>query len=246
MANGLCKIKRIMATFPLQPEPSPQGQLREHFHRQLADLQDTVLEMTSMVDRAIERSLSALVNRDVALAKIVIDEDQVINQMGYRIQDQCVELLARQSPLAGDLRLIVSVSALANELERMGDHAEGNAKIVVMMQDEPLVKPLVDIPIMAEKARAMMNKAIQAFLDKDIETSYVVGTEDDEVDTLYDLIYGDLIQVMISDPTKIEPATRLLWVAHNLERIGDRATNIAERTVYTVTGELPQMDVSRY
>ncbi|MBT5774242.1 MAG: phosphate signaling complex protein PhoU [Dehalococcoidia bacterium] len=235
-----------MVTSQPQPEPPPQGHLREHFHRQLAELQDTVLEMTSMVDRAIERSLSALVNRDVPLAEAVIKEDRLVNEIGYRIQNQCVELLARQSPLAGDLRLVVSVSALATELERMADHAEGNAKIVVMMQNEPLVKPLVDIPIMAEKARAMMNKAIQAFLDKDLDAAHEVDADDDEVDTLYDLIYGDLIQVMVNDPSKIEAATRLLWVAHNLERIGDRATNIAERTVYTVTGQLPQMDVSSY
>jgi len=235
-----------MVTSQPQPEPHPPGELREHFHRQLAALQDTVLEMTSMVDRAIQRSLSALVNRDVPLAELVVGEDRLVNEIGYRIQNQSVELLARQSPLAGELRLVVSVSALATELERMADHAEGIAKIVVMMQNEPLVKPLVDIPIMAEKARAMMNKAIQAFLDKDIEAAHAVDADDDEVDTLYDTIYGDLIQVMVNDPTKIEPATRLLWVAHNLERIGDRATNIAERTVYTVTGELPKMDVSSY
>jgi phosphate transport system protein len=239
-------MRRTMVNSQPTPEPYPPGELREHFHRQLAELQDTVLEMTSMVDRAIQRSLSALVNRDVPLAQEVIEEDRFVNEMGYRIQNQCVELLARQSPLAGDLRLVVSVSALATELERMADHAEGNAKIVVMMQDEPLVKPLVDIPIMAEKARAMMLRAIQAFLDKDIAEAHAVSNDDDEVDALYDTIYGDLIQVMISDPTKIEPATRLLWVAHNLERIGDRATNIAERTVYTVTGELPEMDVSTY
>ena len=185
-------------------------------------------------------------NRDVPLAELVVGEDRLVNKIGYRIQNQSVELLARQSPLAGDLRLVVSVSAIAPELERMADHAEGIAKIVVMMQNEPLVKPLVDIPIMAEKARAMMNKAIQAFLDKDIETARAVDADDDEGDTLYDTIYGSLIQVMISSPSKIEPATRLLWVTHNLERIGDRATNIAERTVYTVTGELPQMDVSSY
>jgi len=235
-----------MVTEKPTPEPSPPGELREHFHRRLAELQDTVLEMTSMVDRAVERSLDALVNRDVPLANVVIEEDRLINETGYRIQNQCVTLLARESPLAGDLRLVVSVSALATELERMADHAEGIARIVVMMQDEPLVKPLVHIPMMAERARAMMNGAIQAFLDKNVEGAYAVGKQDDEVDQLYDRVYADLIQVMITDPTTIEPATRLLWVAHNLERIGDRATNIAERTVYTVTGQLPEMDVSSY
>ena len=228
------------------PEPQPRGELRERFHRQLSDLQDKALEMTSMVDRAVERSVAALVSRDVALARVVIDEDQVINEAAYGLQNQCVVLLAQQGPMAGDLRLVVSVTAIATELERMGDHAEGIAKIVVMMQDEPLVKPLIDIPIMAKKSRTMMNDAVQAFIDKDIEGAYAVGRADDEVDDLYTTVYDDLIQVMVADQSTIEPATHLLWVAHNLERIADRATNIAERTVYTVTGELPQMDASFY
>lgn len=228
------------------PEPQPRGELRERFHRQLSELQDRALEMTSMVDRAIERSVEALVNRDTALARVVIDEDQLVNEAGYGIHDQCVALLAQQSPMAGDLRLIISVTAIATDLERMGDHAEGIAKIVVMMQDEPLVKPLIDIPLMSVKAREMMNNAVQAFVDRDTEAAFVVGRSDDEVDELYNTVYSDLISVMVTDQSTIEPATHLLWVAHNLERIADRATNIAERTVYTVTGELPQMDVSFY
>ncbi|MDA0352964.1 MAG: phosphate signaling complex protein PhoU [Chloroflexi bacterium] len=228
------------------PEPQPRGELRERFHRQLSALQDRALEMTSMVDRAIERSVEALINRDVALARVVIDEDQVVNETGYGIHDMCVALIAQQSPLAGDLRLVMSVTAIATDLERMGDHAEGIARIVVMMQDEPLVKPLVDIPIMAEKARQMMNNAVQAFVDRDTEAAFAVGRADDEVDELYNTVYADLIGVMVTDQSTIEAATHLLWVAHNLERIGDRATNIAERTVYTVTGELPQMDASYY
>jgi phosphate transport system protein len=228
------------------PEPQPRTELRERFHRQLATLQDGVIEMNSMVDRAIERAVNALVNRDVDLARVVIDEDQLINEAGFGLHNQCVALLAQQGPMAGDLRLIVSVTAIATDLERMGDHAEGIAQIVVMMQDEPLVKPLVDIPLMTEKARTMMNDAVQAFVDKDTDAAFVVGRADDAVDELYNTVYNDLIQVMVTDPSTIEPATHLLWVAHNLERIADRATNIAERTVYTVTGDLPQMDVSYY
>jgi len=128
----------------------------------------------------------------------------------------------------------------------MGDHAEGIARIVVTMQDEPLVKPLIDMPIMATRAKEMLRNAIHAFIEQDVEAAYRVGAADDEVDRLYDQIYADLIQVMIGDPTTIEPSTHLLWVAHNLERIADRATNIAERTVYSATGMLPQMDVSSY
>ncbi len=228
------------------PEPLSQGEPRKDFHRQLAELQDLVLEIGSMVDRAVQRAMSALINRDLPLAQVIISEDSVIDETAWQIQNDCVALLARQNPLAGDLRLIVSVSAIADELERIADHAEGIAKIVVMMRDEPLVKPLVDLPLQAEKARAMLGKAVQSFVDKDVVSAYQVGRDDDEVDALYDTIYGDLVQVMIADPTKVEPATHLLWVAHNLERVADRATNIAERTVYVVTGERHQTDVSSY
>ena len=219
---------------------------REQFRRQIATLQDGVLEMASMVERAIERSMQALMDRDLDLARSVIAEDKDINSIGYHLQNSCISLLAQQAPLAGDLRVIVSVTVITSELERMGDHAEGIAKIVVMMQDEPLVKPLIDLPIMATRARAMLHDAVQAFVDQDTAAAYRVGAADDEVDRLYDQIYVDLVQIMIGDPSTIEPSTHLLWVAHNLERIADRATNIAERTVYSATGMLPQMDVSSY
>jgi phosphate transport system protein len=219
---------------------------REQFQRQIAHLQDGVLEMGSMVDRAIERSMQALLDRDADLAREVIEEDADINAIGYHLQNGCISLLAQQAPMARDLRIIVSVTAITTDLERMGDHAEGNARIVVMMQDEPLVKPLIDIPIMAERSREMLREAVQAFVDQDTEAAYRVGAADDVVDGLYDRIYHDLIEIMVNDPTTIEPSTHLLWVAHNLERIADRATNIAERTVFSATGMLPQMDVSSY
>lgn len=219
---------------------------REQFQRQIAALQDGVLEMGSMVERAVERAMQALMDRDVVLARSVIDEDKDINAVGYHLQNACISLLAQQAPMARDLRVIVSVTAIMSDLERMGDHAEGIARIVVTMQDEPLVKPLIDLPIMASKATQMLRNAVQAFVDQDTEAAYRVGGADDEVDRLYDQIYADLIQVMVGDPATIEPSTHLLWVAHNLERIADRATNIAERTVYSATGMLPQMDVSSY
>ena len=219
---------------------------REQFQRQIAALQDGVLEMGFMVERAVERAMQALMDRDVVLARSVIDEDKDINAVGYHLQNACISLLAQQAPMARDLRVIVSVTAIVSDLERMGDHAEGIARIVVTMQDEPLVKPLIDLPIMASKATEMLRNAVQAFVDQDTEAAYRVGVADDEVDRLYDQIYADLIQVMVGDPATIEPSTHLLWVAHNLERIADRATNIAERTVYSATGMLPQMDVSSY
>jgi phosphate transport system protein len=219
---------------------------REQFHRQLEQLKDGVLEMGAMVDRSIERSLQSLVERDVALAAVVVAEDEEIDEVHFNLQNQCLSLLAQQAPMATDLRVIVSVANIISDLERMGDHAEGIARIVVMMQDEPLVKPLVDVPTMAERARAMLKKALQAFIDSDTRAAHEVGRADDEVDELYDRVYQDLIQIMIADPTTVEPSTHLLWVAHNLERIADRSTNIAEQTVFAVTGMLPKMDVSSY
>lgn len=219
---------------------------REQFNRQLEQLKDGVLEMGAMVDRAVERALRALVERDVALAEVVVAEDEEIDEVHFNLQNQCLSLLAQQAPMATDLRVIVSVSNIIGDLERMGDHAEGIASIVVMMQDEPLVKPLIDIPTMAERAREMLKKALQAFIDGDTGAAREVGRADDEVDELYDRVYQDLVQVMINDPTTVEPSTHLLWVAHNLERIGDRSTNIAEQTVFAVTGMLPKMDVSSY
>lgn len=219
---------------------------RESFFKQLSELQDLVLEMGSMVDRQVDRSMAALLDRDADLARQVAEADQAVNALNLKAQNEVIALITQQAPVARDLRLVVSVSAIMTDLERMGDHAEGIARIVIMMQDEPLVKPLIDIPIMAGHAREMLRDAIQAFVDQDVDAAFKVGGRDDEVDALYDRIYNDLIQIMIGDPTTIEPSTHLLWVAHNLERIADRATNIAERTVYSATGTLPQMDVSSY
>jgi phosphate transport system protein len=219
---------------------------REQFHRQIIQLLDGVIEMGSMVDKAIERAMNALVERDAATAREVVEHDADINQLNFHLQNQCISLLSLQAPMAGDLRVIVSVTSVLDNLERMGDHAEGIAKIVIMMQDEPLVKPLIDMPIMATKAREMLRLAVRSFVDRDAEAAFGVGRMDDLVDQLYDQIYADLVQVMVGDPSTIEPSTHLLWCAHNLERIGDRATNIAERTVYAATGMMPQMDVSSY
>ena len=219
---------------------------REQFHRGLQGLQDGVLDMGSMVDRQIERSMQALVNRDAALAEAVIRDDAEVNRARFHLDNICLSLLAMQAPMASDLRLIVSVLSMITDLERMGDHAEGIAKIVLLMRDEPLVKPLVDIPAMAQQARAMLQGVLDAFVQRDAEAAYRVGAADDEVDVLYERVYQDLIAIMVKDPSTVEACTYLLWTAHNLERIADRSTNIAERVVFTATGMLPEMDVSTY
>ena len=172
----------MVSSDPITPEPIGTRGARREFNQQLSLLQDKLLEMTSMVDSAIIESIKALETRNISLAEKVNNADQEINKFEINLQNNCVELIALQSPLAGDLRLILSVSQIATELERIADHAGGIARIVLLMKDEPLVKPLVDIPIQAEKARAMLNKAIQAFVQRDVETAYSLDKDDDEVD----------------------------------------------------------------
>ena len=219
---------------------------REQFQKDLQDLQDGVLEMGSMVDRQIERALQSLVGRDIPLAEAIVRDDDEVNRTRFHLDNVCLSLLTQQAPMASDLRLIISVLSMVSELERMGDHAEGIGRIVILMQDEPLVKPLVDIPKMATEARRMLKDALDAFVQRDVNSAYAVGQADTVVDDLYDTVYHDLLEIMVRDPSTVESCTHLLWVAHNLERIADRATNIAERVVFTVTGMMPQMDVSRY
>ena len=216
--------------------------LRETFEEQLKELQDALLDMGALVDRAIEGSIQALAGHDVKLAQEIVDDDALINQAQREIEEKCLVLIATQQPMASDLRVIASVSSIATELERMGDHAEGIGKITLMLADQPLLKPLIDIPRMAEKGRSMLRLQLEAFVHRDVEMAKSLATGDEEVDALYDQIYRELLVFMMSDPRTISRATHLLWVAHNLERIADRTTNIGERVVFLVTGEVEELN----
>ncbi|MHB1006986.1 MAG: phosphate signaling complex protein PhoU [Chloroflexota bacterium] len=219
---------------------------RASFDRQLAELQDEVLVLGNMVDRAIDQSIDALKRRDNDLARRTIEEDLLINRKRFEIEDKCLHIMARQQPLASDLRVLAAVLNIITDLERMGDHAEGIAKITLLHGEEPLLKPLVDVPVMAEKARSMLRRALDSFINRDTELAKQVSAQDDEVDALYDRVYADLLEYMIRDPHTIQRATLLLWVAHNLERIADRVTNICERVVFLVTGHMEEMNTSKY
>jgi len=216
--------------------------LRETFEEQLKVLQDDLLNMGTLVDRAIERSIQALADRDARLAQEIIKDDALINQMQREIEEKCLVLIATQQPMASDLRVIASISSIATELERMGDHAEGIGKITLLLADQPLLKPLIDIPRMAEKARLMLRQQLDAFVHRDTEMARSSATGDEEVDALYDQIYRELLIFMMNDPRTISRATHLLWVAHNLERIADRTTNIGERVIFLVTGEVEELN----
>jgi len=219
---------------------------RTAFDRQLSEIQEDMLVMAGMVEHAIERGIDALKTRNVELAHEIIEDDLKINRKRYETEDKCLELIATQQPLAGDLRTIVSVLHITVDLERMGDHAEGIAKIAIMLADEPPLKPYVDIPRMADIARGMLMDSLEAFKHRDTALARVVCNRDDEVDELYDKLYHELIGYMVKDPANIQRATYLIWVTHNLERIGDRVTNICERVVYLVDGHIQEMNVSKY
>ena len=220
--------------------------LRQSFDRELHRLQDEMLVLGSMVEKAIIRSVETLRNRDVEAARQIVADDLKINRKRFDIEEECIQLVATQQPIAGDLRTIVSVLHVIVDLERMADHAEGIAKIAIMMGGEPPLKPLIDIPRMAEKAVDMLRRSLEAFIERDVEEAKRICEEDDEVDALYDQVYRELLTYMLQDPRNITRATWLLWVAHNLERIADRATNICERAVFLSTGKIEELNVSKY
>jgi len=219
---------------------------RTAFHKRLKEVQDDLLAMGSMVEKAISRSIEALQKRDLIAAKQIIADDAKINEKRFNIEERCIQLIATQQPMAGDLRTIICVLNIITELERIGDHAEGNAKIVIMIGDEPPLKPLIDIPRMAEKTINMLHRSLDAFIRSDADAARQIMTEDDEVDNLYNQVFRELISYMVEDPKTITRATRLLWVAHNLERCADRVTNICERVVFNVTGKMVEVGTSSY
>jgi phosphate transport system protein len=219
---------------------------RTAFERQLAEIQEDMLVLASMVESAIERGVQALKDRDVELARQIIADDLKINRKRYDIEEKCLELLATQQPLAGDLRTIVAVLHIIVDLERMGDYAEGIGKITLMLADEPPLKPYIDIPRMAEISTRMLAGSLEAFKNRDADRARSVCDEDDEVDGLYDQVYRELLTFMLQDPRTIQRATYLIWAAHNLERIADRVTNLCERVVYLVEGKVEELNVSKY
>ena len=214
--------------------------------RQLQELQDNLLVLGSMVEKAIAKALDALKRRDLEASRQVIQEDDFIDRQRLELEDQCIALIVTQQPVARDLRRLITILHVAVELERMGDYAEGIGKISLMMREEPPLKPLIDIPRMAEKASDMLRQSLDALVNRDVVGATVVCNLDDEVDALYDQIFRELLTYMIQDPKSIQRATYLLWVAHDLERFADRATNIAERVIYLVTGKMVELNVSKY
>ncbi len=216
--------------------------VRETFERDLQKLQDDVLVLGSMVENAIVKSVQDLKRQDQEAARELIAGDRKLNEKRFAIEDEALTLIATQQPMAGDLRVIAAVLDITHELERIGDYAKGIAKINLMIGNKPFIKPLVDVPRMAEKARDMLHRALEAFIRQDHELARSIPPEDDIVDCLYNQVYRELMTYILADTRAIEQANQLLWVAHNLERAADRVTNICERVVFTVTGEMTELD----
>ena len=215
---------------------------RETLDRALQEVLDEVLVLGSMVEEAIQAAVASLKQRDIESSHKVYANDEVINKRHFDIEDRCITLIATQQPMAKDLRLLAAVLEINTELERIGDYAKGIAKINIIMGSEPLVKPLIDIPRMADMGLDMLRRALGAFVAGDVETARAIPKEDDQIDFLYNQIYRELVTYMIDDTSTIDRANYLLWAAHNLERMADRVTNICERTVYMVTGEMRELD----
>ncbi len=215
---------------------------REKFEHDLQRLQDEILALGAMAERAVAESVQALKKRDIAKARSIMEDDRLINEKRYAIENETLTLIATQQPMAGDLRTLAAIFEIATELERIADYAKGIANIAVMIGEQPLIKPLVDLPRMADKACDMLHRALDSFLRQDVAEARAIPREDVEVDSLYEQIYRELITYIMADPRTIEQANRLTWVAHNLERVADRVGNICERVVFSITGRGEELD----
>ena len=218
--------------------------LRKTFENEIQQVKDDVLVLGSMVEQAILDSVEALRKRDIKASQKIFAQDREINAKRFEIENKLMILIATQQPMARDLRILASTLEIVSELERMGDYAKGIANINIRMGDAPLLKPLIDVPRMANKGVDMLHRALTAFVNEDVETAQAIPVEDDEVDALYNQVYRELMTFVIQDPKTIERANWLLWVAHNLERFADRVTNICERTIFIATGEMAEIKSS--
>lgn len=220
-----------------------ESSLRSRFDQTFKGIVDLILKMGSMVAEAIQNSVTSLQNRDLTLAHEVAERDEEINDLRFEIEEACLALIATQQPAARDLRGVIAAMNIVMDLERMGDHASGIAKTVIRMGDQPLLKPLIDIPRMTKLSLEMLRGTLKAFVDIEPEVAKAIAMRDEEMDFLYKAIFDELVDIMANTPDSVERATYLLWTAHNLERIGDRVTNIAERVIFMSTGTVEELNM---
>ncbi|MBP2650756.1 MAG: phoU [Firmicutes bacterium] len=210
---------------------------RQSYDQELESLRQDLIAMGEMVNNAIQEAVESLANQDKKMAKKVMLEDDIIDKMEADIEDKCMVLIARQQPIARDLRIISTGLKITTDLERMGDHAYDIANVTLKLDQQPLIKPLIDIPRMAIMSRKMLNQALEAYVALDIAVAEQICQADDEVDNLYQQVFRELLTFMMEDPHTITQGTQLIFVARYLERIADHATNIAEWIIYLVTGQ---------
>lgn len=215
--------------------------IRTLFDQELTELKSGVLRMGSMVEQAIAESMRALVDRDNALAKDVIARDQEVNELHRQLRERAFMIMATQQPVARDLRLIVSFQQMVMELERMGDHAVSIARAALRLNNLPQLKPYIDLPRMAELTESQVHEILGAVIEADQERARGIAERDDEVDILYHRLWDELVDYMVKDPSTVERAAILLFLAKDLERIADRVTNIAEDVVFLHTGRIVEL-----
>lgn len=217
---------------------------RQILEQKINEILDGVIMLESMVEQAMLSAVKSLVDKDIEASRRIYKADDAINTKRYQLESETISVIARQQPVAVDVRVLTSVLEVITELERMGDYAKGIANINIKIGSEPFIKPLIDIPKMADVTADMLRRGIKAFVEKDEKAARSIPAEDDRVDELYYAVYSELIAVMSKDPSTVDQANYLLWVAHNIERTADRVTNICERTLYIITGDLADIDVS--
>ena len=215
---------------------------REYMDTLLEQLKDDVLILESMVREAILNSVRSLMTNDTKLAKQVIRNDQVINEKRFQIENECLITIATQQPMAGDLRTLASILEIITELERMGDYAKGIAKITKFTKNEETPPPMEHLTPMTEIATEMLQKAVKAFVEGDVDAAREIPGRDDVIDEYFNKIYKGLVKYMIKRPEGIKLANHLQWAAHNVERMADRVTNICERTLFIETGSIYQIE----
>jgi phosphate transport system protein len=215
---------------------------RATLDRELTEINEGLLRIGSLVDAAIERSIQALARQDAALARQVDADDAKVNALRFQVEEACLAVIARQQPAASDLRAVLAAFSIVTDLERMGDHAAGIARTVIHMGDQPLLKPLIDLPRMAETCREMLRQSLQAYVERDAERARPIVAMDDVVDALYTQIFREILSFMVEDPHTTSRGLYLIFAAHNLERIGDRVTNIVERILFMTSGEMRELN----
>ncbi len=218
---------------------------RTAFSSEISQLKVQILDYGARVQNVIGEGMETLKTRDRSLAEAIIQNDTQLNRTRYDLEEQCYALIATQGPMASDLREILSILLIAIELERIADHAKNLAEITIYMGTEPLLKPLIDLPRMTELCQIMLGRALDAFARSDADAAEAVAAMDDDIDNLYKQVFRELMSYIVEDPRTVTRAMNLLFAGHNLERIGDCITNIAERVIYASTGRLEELNVQR-